>query len=152
MPNTLKRTYAFHLIITSCLLLSGSQMALAQTGQSRISVIPKPQELSATGETFRLDRSAHLTLADPKSTQDQFAAADFIDDLKETAAVTLRTGNSRRKAILIGRLDLPVMQSALKTAGVAVPGNLKDEGYVLAVGEAGVVVAGPSAAGVFYGL
>jgi hypothetical protein len=53
---------------------------------------------------------------------------------------------------LIGRIELPVIQAALKKAKVDVPASLNEEGYVLHVGAEGVVVAGGSAAGVFYGL
>src|SRR5262245_29600274 len=114
MPNTLTRTYAFRLINVCFLLLLASSQLAAQTDATttRISIIPKPRELTTTTEPFRLERDAHLSLADPKSTDDQFAAADFIDDVKQTAGVTLKTGRSRRKAILIGQLDLPAVQAA----------------------------------------
>ena len=124
----------------------------AQEG-SQLRLIPQPRELTVTSETFSLDRSARLTLADPDSIDDQFAAKDFIDDLKQTADVALRFGSRRgRRSILIGKLDLPSIRSALRDAGVTAPTALHEEGYVLVAGNSGVVVGGASAAGVFYGL
>lgn len=120
------------------------------TTKGRISVIPQPRDVTATGESFPLER-AHIALADPRSIDDRFAAADFIDDLKQTAGITLKTGRGRR-VILIGLFSLPAVQAALKETGVKVPASLNEEGYVLSVGPRGVVVGGASPAGVFYGL
>ncbi len=154
MPNTLTRTPAFSLIVICLFVFFATGLVPAQTTTTaaRISVIPQPRELTATDQSFRLDRAAHIKLADPGSADDQFAAADFINDLKQSAGVILKTSRRGRKAILIGLIDLPAIQSALKIAGVTTPANLNEEGYVLSVGTNGAVVAGRSAAGVFYGL
>jgi hypothetical protein len=92
-------------------------------------------------------------LADSRSEDDRFAAADFTNDLQETAKLVIKIGVSRaRHSILIGSLDLPVVQAALKRFEVSIPANLDPEGYVLAVSADEVLVAGKSAAGTFYGL
>jgi hypothetical protein len=102
---------------------------------------------------FRLDRSAHITLADPRSDEDQFAAKDFIDDLKQTTGVSLKISRNRgRQTILVGKLSLPAIANALQRSAVSTPASLNEEGYILSVGPDAVVVAGASAAGVFYGL
>ena len=122
------------------LCLAGSAEA------QRISIIPQPRQVTTNGETFRLDR-AHIVLADPRSEEDRFAATDFVQEV----ALRIRGGRDR-SAILIGRIELPGIQSALKAAQVDVPANLNEEGYVLSVTARGVVIAGGSAGGVFYGL
>jgi hexosaminidase len=155
MGNTLTRTSSLRLIVLSICFILGPGFVRAQedASQPRISVIPQPRELVASAESFRLDRSARIALADPRSIDDQFAAQDFVDDLKQTAGITLRRSTAGgRKAILIGLIDLPRIQEALKRAAFTVPQSLNDEGYVLSVTTNGVVVAGRSAAGVFYGL
>jgi len=152
MLNTLTRTSIKSLITVVTTLLVTALLVQAQDGDSKISVIPQPRQLSSTPERFQIDRSTRITLADPRSTDDQFAARDFIDDLKQTAAVTVRAGGRGRESILIGRLDLPVVQRALQTNGVTVPENLNEEGYVLVAGKSGVVIGGSTSAGVFYGL
>jgi hypothetical protein len=152
MLNTLTRTSIKSLITVVTTLLVTALLVQAQDGDSKISVIPQPRQLSSTPERFQIDRATRIALADPRSTDDQFAARDFIDDLKQTAAVTVRPGGRGRGSILIGRLDLPVVQRALQTNGVTVPENLHEEGYVLVAGKSGVVIGGSTSAGVFYGL
>lgn len=152
MLNTLSRTSINSLNALVIILLSATLLVQAQESDSRVSVIPQPRQLSTTEEVFRIDRSTRVALADPRSTDDRFAARDFIEDLKQTADVTIRTGGRGRGSILIGKLDLPVIQNALQTAGVSVPQNFHEEGYVLVSGNRGVVIGGRSPAGVFYGL
>ena len=154
MPNTLTRTHVLRL--TVLLLTFVSLVAVAhgqETQTTRVSIIPQPRELTATGAKFQLDRNARIVLADPKSVDDQFAANDFIEDSKQTANVTLKVSRNRgRKTILIGLLSLPAIDAALKSASVMLPASLNEEGYLLSVGAESVVVAGASPAGVFYGL
>lgn len=134
MANTLTRTLVFGLIVIC---------AHVAHAQDRISIIPQPRQVTANGETFRLER-AHIVLADPRSAEDRFAANDFGREF----SLKVRGGRDR-KAILIGLLSSPVIQKALK---VTAPANLNEEGYVLHATANGVVVAGGSAAGTFYGL
>ena len=155
MQHTLTRTPVSRLIVVCLVLFSAPGLIRAQKSATtdRISIIPRPREMAATTEPFQLDRRTHITLADPRSADDRFAAADFIEDVKQTARVTLTTSRNRgHKTILIGLIELPVIQSALNAAAVAVPANLNDEGYVLSVSANGVVIGGQTAAGVFYGL
>ena len=116
-------------------------------------VIPAPKTLSATGANFPLARGARVVLADPKSEDDRFAAQDFADDLRETAGVTLPVGGGGgRRQILVGLLSNPRVREAAVRAGVDVPADLNEEGYVLSADSDSVGVAGRSAAGTFYGL
>jgi hypothetical protein len=102
--------------------------------------------VTANGETFRLER-AHIVLVDPHSAEDRFAATEFGEEF----GLRVRGGRDR-KAVLIGLIGARVIQKALGEAKVEVPPNLNEEGYVLHVWNDGVVVAGASAAGTFYGL
>jgi hexosaminidase len=148
MPNTLTRTVSFRLTL---LLAISVLITTIINAQSRISVIPQPREVTSSSEKFKLDHNAHIVLADSRSIEDRFAANDFIDDLKQTAGSSLRLTRSRgKKSILIGTLNLPAIQLALKS--VSVPASLDKEGYILRVDNDQIVVGGASAAGVFYGL
>ncbi|HSD45221.1 MAG TPA: beta-N-acetylhexosaminidase, partial [Pyrinomonadaceae bacterium] len=138
MPNTLTRTVVFGLVI-------GVAIGVAQ-GQDRVSVIPQPRQMSATGQVFPL-RGAHLVLADSRSAEDRFAANDFGEEF----GIKVRGGRDR-KAILIGPIGVESIQKALKREKVEAPANLNEEGYVLHAGTNGVIVAGASTAGTFYGL
>jgi hexosaminidase len=118
-----------------------------------VQVIPRPRSLTKTGEDFPLTRDARVVLADSKSEEDRFAAQDFIDDVRETAGVALRFGSGGgRNRILVGPLSSTRVREALEGASASVPQDLGEEGYVLASGARGVVVAGRTAAGTFYGL
>jgi hexosaminidase len=113
-----------------------------------VRVIPAPRSLTKTGEDFPLSKDVRVVLADPKSDDDRFAAQDFVDDVRETAGVTLRLGSGGgRSRILVGLASSPRVREALESSGAGVP-----QGYVLAVGARGVVVAGRTSAGTFYGL
>jgi hexosaminidase len=152
MLNTLTRT-ASERLITIFTLLVATLVVQAQDPAVKVSVIPQPREIAITGDSFRLNRSARITFADFQSQEDQFAAHDFIEDLKQTANVSLRTSRGRdRNSILMGKLELPSIQAALKRAGVAPQSSLHEEGYVLVAGKDGVVIGGQTSAGVFYGL
>lgn len=153
MLNTLPRTARERLITFVTVFVIGTGVVQAQKSPVKVSVIPQPREIVITEESFRLNRGVRITFADYQSKEDQFAARDFIDDVKETAGVSLRTSRSRdRNSILIGKLELPSIQSALKRTGFSPPPSLHDEGYVLVAGKAGVVIGGRTSAGVFYGL
>lgn len=102
---------------------------------------------------FRLGGTGRIVLADPRSADDRFAAADFTNDVQETATLAIKIGTSvSRHSILIGNIDLPSVQVVLRRLGISVPTNLDPEGYVLLVNANEVVVAGKTAAGTFYGL
>ena len=142
MANTLTRTLLFGLIVI---------VAHVAQAQDRISIIPQPRQLTANGETFRLER-AHIVLADSRSEEDRFAATDFVADVKQVGISSKTRGRRGRKAILIGVSSLPVVKRALEALKIEVPANLNEEGYVLYAGAHGVIVGGGSPAGTLYGL
>ena len=155
MANTLTRSLGSRLIVLSLILLfvTVGVQAQAPDGSSAIAVLPRPRQVTLNGDSFVLGRGARLRLADPRSAEDRFAASDFIDDVKQTSGILLTLSSGKRsREILIGKLDLPPIQSALKSRGIAVSESLGEEGYVLDVRKDGVVIAGTTAAGVFYGL
>src|SRR6266478_587010 len=150
MKTTLTRTFILRTAILGAFAFAGIG-ANAQTPNPQI--IPAPKQLTANEGKFDIGLDTRMALADPQSAEDRFAAQDFIDDVKQTAGVTVRLGsNSARREILIGRIDLPKIQQALKRAAFDSSQRLSDEGYVLWVGLHEVVVAGKATTGTFYGL
>jgi hypothetical protein len=151
MHNILTRSFI------SCLFIFGialpASQALAQnSAPNEIHVIPRPRQVVVSREIFHLTPTSTVTLADSASEEDRFAAQDFIDDVKETASLTLKIGKARKQAILIGSLDRPAIQSALKRVAFEAPADLDPEGYLVSVSKTEIVVVGKTAAGVFYGL
>ncbi|HVS80981.1 MAG TPA: beta-N-acetylhexosaminidase [Pyrinomonadaceae bacterium] len=150
MRTTLTRTFILRTAILGAFALVCVE-ANAQTPNAQI--IPAPKQLTVREGKFEIGLDTRLALADPQSVEDRFAAQDFIDDVKQTAGATVRLGgNSARREILIGRIDLPRIQQALKRAAVDSIQQSNDEGYVLSVGLHEVVVAGKTTTGTFYGL
>jgi hexosaminidase len=149
MTTTLARTLILSAAIV-CVLASAFARAEAQS--PNVQIIPAPKQINVSEAAFVIGREARIVLADGKSVEDRFAAQDFVDDVKQTAAVSLRLGGNARREILIGQIDLPRVQQALKRAGVDPGQKLTDEGYVVAVSPNEVIVAGKTSTGTFYGL
>ena len=150
MKTTLTRTFIRRTAILGAFVFA-CVGANAQTPNAQI--IPAPKQLTGSEGRFDIGLDTRIALADPQAAEDRFAAQDFIDDVKQAAGVTVRLGgSSARREILIGLLDLPRIQQALKRAAVDSSQPLSAEGYVLSVGLHEVVVAGKTTTGTFYGL
>jgi len=153
MLNTLTRSAFARPLLLLLIILYAETFALAQQDVATLQLIPKPRRVEIKHDRFPLGSKPQLVLAAPRSEDDRFAAQDFASDLNETARVALKISNSNaRHSILIGSLDLPAIQTALKRFGTSVPANLDPEGYVLLANANEVVVAGATTAGTFYGL
>lgn len=151
MTITLPRRLIPSLAIV-CVIASAFVLAKAQS--TSLGVIPAPKQVTPSdAREFLIGREARIVLADDKSVDDRFAAQDFVDDVKQSAGVNVKIGGSSRGEILIGLIDLPRIQQALKRGGLD-PGvqKLTDEGYLLTVSGKQVVVAGKTPTGTFYGL
>jgi hexosaminidase len=149
MKTTLTRTLALRTAIVVALLFVFDSVP-AQT--PAIQVIPAPKSIEAGSGSFAIDKRVRLVLGDGNSADDRFAAQDFIDDLKATAAVSLTIGKGSRHRIIIGQLDRPSIAETIRRQSVAIPSTLTDEGYVILANADQVIVAGKTAAGTFYGM
>src|SRR5437868_5559364 len=160
MLNTLTRRPIARALLICALIFTGAVSAHAQANTEQknapsddVHVIPRPRQLTKSADVFHFGRDTRIVLADARSDDDRFAAQDFIDDVNATADLKLNIGGRNgRRAILIGLLNSAPIQSALRRANAGVPPKLNDEGYVLNVNADGVIVAGQTAAGTFYGL
>ncbi len=155
MLNTLTRSAVVRPLVLLALIVVASSVAMSQEQRpvSAIQLIPQPRQIEVKAEVFRLGGTTRVVLADPRSEDDRFAAADFTNDVQETATLTMKISTSiSRHSVLIGNIDLPAVQVVLRRLGISVPTNLDPEGYVLSVNANEVLVAGKTAAGTFYGL
>jgi len=131
----------------------GAEAPTVSAAPVAVQIIPAPKSVTPTGENFRFTRDARVVVADTKSEEDRFAAEDFADDLRATAALTLRVGTGGgKRQVLVGSLAHPRVRAAVERSGVSMPANLDGEGYVLVVKSDMVVAAGRTAAGTFYAL
>jgi hexosaminidase len=155
MLNTLTRSAVARPLVLLASIVFSYFVASAQVlpANPSVQLIPKPRQIVFKLSRFQLSNKTRIVLGDPRSNDDRFAASDFVDDVRETAKLEMRIVNSgSRHSILVGNLDLPSVEAAIKRLGISVPPNLDAEGYVLVVSPDEVVVAGKSAAGTFYGL
>ena len=154
MLNTLTRSAFARPLLLLLILVCAETLGLAQQDvDATLQLIPKPRRVEIKHDRFQLGTKPQLILAAPRSEDDRFAAQDFANDLRDTARVALKISNSSaRGSILIGSLDLPAIQTAIKRFGASVPANLDPEGYVLLANANEVVIGGATTAGTFYGL
>ena len=149
MTSTLTRTFKLGAAI---LCVIASAFVLAEAQSANMQIIPAPKQLNQIEAKFEMGPGPRIVLADARSAEDRFAAQDFADDLRQAAGVNLKLGGNARREILIGQIDSPRIQQALKRSGIALDQTLTNEGYLLAVGSNEVVVAGKGSTGTFYGL
>jgi hypothetical protein len=131
-------------------MVSAFVPAAAQPANARI--IPAPKQLSESEGRFALNPEVRLVLAEGNSAEDRFAAQDFIDDVKQTAGVSLKFGSGGRRLILVGLIGSPKIQQAFTRTGAGSDQQLTDEGYIVLVRLNEVIVAGKTPSGTFYGL
>jgi len=146
---TLTRTFAWRIVIVWAI---GVACTTVTAQSARIQIIPAPKSIETGAGTFTIDRRTRVVLANGKSVDDQFAAQDFIDDLKTSADISLTVGKGRARSILVGELDSPVIGEFVKRNRVTIPADISGEGYVLIATADQVVVAGKTEVGTFYGL
>lgn len=149
--QTLTRTILLRTAIVLALSFGYGTTCRAQS--LPIQVIPAPKKLDVGEGKFEFGPATRIVLADPRSDEDRFAAKDFADELSQSADITVRIGGSSRSRIIVGRINLPAMQTALRgETFVSSEGLDNDEAYILKVSAREIVVAGRTTAGTFYGL
>ncbi|MDQ2854827.1 MAG: beta-N-acetylhexosaminidase [Acidobacteriota bacterium] len=153
MRNILTRTLILRLAILCVTGLLAVQVAAQEAAAtSKVHVIPQPRQMALLPDEFHLGPGTTVSLADPRSEADRFAAEDFVADVKTTTGVMLKIDKARTPSILIGTVEQAAVQAALKRADLIDSADLDAEGYLISVSEKKVVVAGKTATGVFYGL
>ena len=155
MLNTLSRSAVSRPLVLLFLVIVSYPAATAQQRPSDdlVRLIPRPRQMKIKSDRFGLNGNTRIVLANSRSDDDRFAATDFADDIQETAKLSLKVGSSRsRRSILIGSIEVPAVENALKRLGISIAAGLNPEGYVLVVNANEVLVAGKSEAGTFYGL
>jgi hexosaminidase len=162
MKITLSTNRHLHLrflsLVFITLVVASANAQNSAAPNNTIHVLPQPKVWKTTTSTFKLTPETRIVLADPRSEDDRFAAQDFLDDLKETARVSVSLDKGRaRRSVLIGMIDTPSVHAALQHADLnTMLGNAAQnsdpEGYILGVTQDQIIIAGRSSTGVFYGL
>ena len=152
--STLKRSCC--LLALACL---AALAALPEAAADAPLLIPRPKSVTWTGMRLRVGPNTSLVLAPGAGRMDRMAALSVQTELHEhfglprlplrtaSAGADLGTGGP---ALVFGEPGrAPLVKRGLQAAGLAP--SARPEGYALAVGPGGAVVAGHDPAGTFYG-
>lgn len=122
--------------------------------QATLQLIPTPQKVILGPGRFAFTSDTRILLGNQKDEQDIFAASDLSDELQSELNIRpALTKILKGKAIVIGQPARDqILRSTLKAAGIAMPPELGDEGYLIHISPSHIIVAANSGAGVFYGV
>jgi hypothetical protein len=127
----------------------------AQTGDAvRLKLMPAPKEVRRAEGSFVVRPPTKVLISDA---EDKLAAQTLQQEIRERAGITLAIESTpftpqARGHIFLGRLTGRRMQAYLEAQGVKPGAELGDQGYVIRATETGVIVAAPTAQGLFYGV
>jgi hexosaminidase len=109
---------------------------------SAVTIIPKPVDLTETGGVFNLSSSVEI-LYEQGNTDVQEVAMYLKDQLDASTGYNLTVNSSTSQTPVPGAILLTTLGSD--------PG-VGDEGYTMTVATDSVIIQGPQAAGIFYGV
>jgi len=126
------------LLFQLALLLSCKSLAI-ELADSGLGVIPYPQEVIVTGESFYFPKDLQIVVDKNATSDDRFTAAELVRNLQEDFNIhaSISTMPSNRSVML-------TRKAAEKRIG--------EEGYHLSVTSGQMLIRANSAAGLFYGV
>ncbi|HEX7961475.1 MAG TPA: family 20 glycosylhydrolase, partial [Terriglobales bacterium] len=132
-------------------------MFTATAFAQHINLVPEVKELKPGAQPFRIAATTRIIVNARYAKEDRLAAETLADEIESAtgrrprivnAASSSRTAN----AILLTRLTDATTRRKLQAHGLMAEPNFNQEGYLLDASATGVMVAGQSAAGLFYGV
>jgi hypothetical protein len=128
------------------------------SSQEKPLIFPIPRQVQLVGGKYSLDSSTVILVPSRGRKDEEFLARLLQHDLNDRFGLSARIlsqlpSGATDKVILIGTITTPLVKKACESQRLlSVLKDLGGEGYVLAVSEKAVVVAGNSASGVLYGV
>jgi len=141
------------------ILLSFACLSLAVHAQSNdairaLKILPAPKEVRIAEGRIVIKPSTTILISNPEDrTAAEFLQKEIHDrtgmklSIESATAAPKTTGH-----ISLGRLTDRGLRSYLESQGVKVGDDLGSQGYVIRATDSGVLVAGPTAQGLFYGV
>ena len=111
-------------------------------------LVPKPRSLKAAQGELKLASPVAIAVA---SSEDRGSAETLAEELKTTHGLKVAMG-ADKAVIRIARAGTPEIDREIARLGLDRKALDNREGYVIGVSPAGALVAGKTAAGVFYGV
>ena len=137
------------LSVTSIPTISQDKVVLAAEGNLRI--VPEPQQLRRTADVFEINDETRIVTGDPEDV----AVVTLQSQLQDMCGLQLRVSEgdtANAGVITVGAIDMLPKVAAQLRAVCPDCGALNDEGYVLICNASGIVVAGKTPRGTFYGV
>jgi hexosaminidase len=138
-------------------LLSADGMGAGARSREDLGVIPTPQEVTWSDQTLAVDETTKIVLGDKPSDGAQFAASNLQERLGQQIGLKLEiakdpNGVPANKRIVIGnpKSDARVAE-LMKGYGLELTEAMVKEGYVLGIGDRGIVIGADSPTGLLYG-
>ena len=128
------------------------------SGITKPLIFPHPEKMEILKGAFSLDEQTVIMLPENPSQNDVFLARFLAADLTDHYQLAVKTVNSsqvdeKRKAILMGTISNPLIESLCSQHGLTVSEQPSgQEGYILYVTDSLALIAGADEPGSFYGL
>ena len=133
-------------------LVIGSPAAAHNVAAAELGVVPTPQKVETQNGTFAIDGNTQIILGENATDDEKFAAEDLRGALKEIYGFAIpfgTPGEYRDNSIVIGKPETnPLVGELMKRKGLSFSEKTNEQGYVLGIGEKGIVIAAESEAGV----
>lgn len=140
-------------------LISFACLSLAVHAQSNdairaLKILPAPKEVRIAEGRIVIKPSTTILISNP---EDRTAAESLQKEIHDRTGMKLSiesvtTAPKTTGHISLGRLTDRGLRSYLESQGVKVGDDLGSQGYVIRATDSGVLVAGPTAQGLFYGV
>jgi hexosaminidase len=146
-----KSIFSFCLSFALVVPASGAQVYEAA---HPLRLLPAPKEIRFGEGKIVIKRLTTILIS---NAEDRLAAETLQNEIKDRSGLTLAIANATSAPktsghISLGRLTDRGLQSYLESQGIKTGDDLGDQGYVIRVSDAGIIVAGRTAQALFYGV
>jgi hexosaminidase len=132
-------------------LLCTLALSSAAATPASLQLTPYPNELELGQGVFHLKTRVRIELAS-NSNEDRFAASLLSQDLSLLDSIETGKGKGAGSRIIIARAESRAGKRILSKAGMQLPPQASEEGYILVVTRREAAVVAKTAAGIFYGV
>lgn len=149
------------LLLLAFLVVLGLPAASAQpqapAAETPLQLVPYPQEVHRGSGGFTVGPTTRILIEARHAAEDRTAAETLAEEIAARTGrkIPIRAISSAapvRGAIVLGRLASRTLRTALARQELLPGAEFHDQGYLLSVAPSGVIVAGQSGQGLFYGV
>lgn len=154
-PSPTRLAFLLFAMFFSCAMtLQASPHDGARDHAKKLMLIPTPRHVVMHAGTFTITKSDRIVLADPRDKADRFSADQLAQEIESDLTFNIKTSAKYGgRYFLLGRIGQDVaIRRALRELRISVPDSLGDQGYILNIAPARVLIAANTSTGLFYGV